>query len=284
MARVLQPDTESALIVACSHGILFGPVPGLGTNTEFRATISTFADGGATGVMLTPGYLRLCSDLLLGAQKPAPILSLSWTSIWRGPELLGHEGWQHAHTLVASVEDAVRAGADMVHLYVHSGSTDPGQDAADMKRLGEVVSAADRYGIPVMCEPLARGTAVRQGTSNRKEYVAVVARMAAEAGADLLKLEYTGDPESFAEIVDSCGVPVVMMGGAKTDKFKDFLSTLEDAMRAGAKGVAVGRNLFLHENPQLALKAVRRVVLDRHPAEAAAKELESALLPANTAR
>ncbi len=282
MARVLDPKSDSALIVAYSHGILFGPTEGLSTTEEFRSNAKIFADGGATGIMLTPGYLRVCADVLLGPGRPAPIFSLSWSNLWRGPELLGHEGFQHAHTLIATVEDAVRAGADMVHMYVHGGSKDPHQDAMEMRRLGQVVSEAGRYGIPVLCEPLARGTAVKSGAPNRKEYVALMARMAAETGADMVKVEYTGDPKSFAEVVETCAVPVVMMGGAKTDRFIDFLTILEQAMNAGAKGVAVGRNLFLHANPALAMKAVRRVVRDHKSASVANRELEEALAEARS--
>jgi DhnA family fructose-bisphosphate aldolase class Ia len=277
MSRVLDPASDSALIVAYSHGILFGPSEGLYSTDEFRSNVSLFAEAGATGMMLTPGYLRVCADLLLGPGKPAPIFSLSWSNIWRGPDMLGHDGFQNAHTLIASVEDAVRAGADMVHLYVHGGSTDSQQDAAEMKRLGEVVSESERYGIPVLCEPLARGTAVAPGTSNRTEYVALMARMAAEAGADMVKVEYTGDAESFAEVVQTCAVPVVMMGGAKSDRFIDFLTLLEDGMKAGARGVAVGRNLFLHSNPEQATIAVRRVVRERVSARVAAEEMELAI-------
>jgi DhnA family fructose-bisphosphate aldolase class Ia len=277
MSRVLDPASDSALIVAYSHGILFGPTDGFGTTEEFRANAAIFAEGGATGMMLTPGYLRVCADLLCGPGKPVPIFSLSWSNIWRGPDLLGHEGFKHSHTLIATIEDAVRAGADMVHLYVHCGSADPNDDAEEMRRLGQVVSECERYSIPVLCEPLARGTAVPSGAPNRREYVALMARMAAEVGADMVKVEYTGDAESFATVVETCAVPVVMMGGAKSDRFIDFLTMLEDGMSAGAKGVAVGRNLFLHPSPKLAMKAVRRVVRERKAARVAAEELEQSM-------
>lgn len=276
LARVLHPETGRALIGACSHGILAGPNPGLSSTDEFRSSVAAFAAGGATGMIVTPGYLRVCEDLLAGPGRPAPILSLSWTNLWRGPELLGLEGFAHAHTLIATVEDAARAGADMVHVYAHIGSQDPRDDAAEMARLGEVISAADRVGIPVLCEPLARGTAVPAGQSNRKEYVALAARMAAEAGADMVKVEYTGDAESFHEVVETCAVPVVMMGGAPAGRFVDFLTMLADAIAAGAKGVAVGRNIFLHPNPERATKAVRAVVCDGQSAAVAARDLESA--------
>lgn len=277
LGRVLEPATDRALIVACSHGILMGPCAGLETTEEFNEHVSIFAEGGATGLIVTPGYLRLCANRLVGAGRPAVVLSLSWTNIWRGPELLGHANFLHAHTTIATIEDAVRAGADMAHVYMHIGSKDPKEDAAELKLFGEVVAAAERFGMPVLCEPLARGTAVPPGQTNRPEYVALVARIAAEAGADIVKVEYTGDPDSFSKVVQGCGAPVVMMGGAKSDRFIDFLTTLEDALTAGAKGVAVGRNLFLHEQPALAMKAVRSVVIDGESAEAAAEELERAV-------
>lgn len=275
LARVMDPASGTALIGAASHGILMGPSPGLSTNDELRANIASFAAGGATSLILTAGYLRMFGDLLLGPGKPVPILSLSWSSFWRGQNLLGQE--TPSHTLIATVEDAVKLGADMVHLYIHMGARDSEFDAAEMRRLGEVVNAAERFGMPVLCEPLARGPSIQPGTSNRKDYVSLIARMAAEAGADMVKVEYTGDVQSFSEVVQTCAVPVVMMGGAKSNRFIDFLTVLEDAMHAGAKGIAVGRNLFLHANPTLATRAVRRVVCEGKSAEAAAEELESAL-------
>jgi len=283
LSRVLDPSSDSALIVAYSHGILFGPTPGLYSTDEYRANARVFVNGGATGMMLTPGYLRVVADLLCGPARPVPIFSLSWSNIWRGPDLLGHEGFKHAHTLVASVEDAVRAGADMVHIYVHCGSADPQQDADEMRRLGLVVSEAERYSIPVLCEPLARGTAVAPGGFNKTENVALMARMAAETGADMVKVEYTGDAESFARVVEGCAVPVVMMGGAKSDRFEDFLLMLEQGMSAGAKGVAVGRNLFLHKEPALAMEAVRQVVMDHSSAAVAAAALDRAVAQAAAA-
>jgi DhnA family fructose-bisphosphate aldolase class Ia len=276
LARVQDPATDRALIAAVSHGILTGPVPGLATTEEFRRQVKLFADAGSTGLIVTPGYLRVCQEFLAGPARPALVLSLSWTNLWRGPELLGHEGFAHAHRLIATVEDAVRAGADMVHVYAHLGSKDPGEDAAEMERLGQVVGAADRWGLPVLCEPLARGTAVAAGQSNRRDFVALAARMAAEAGADMVKVEYTGDPDSFRTVVDTCAAPVVMMGGAPADRFGDFLTTLADAVAAGAKGVAVGRNLFLHPRPDLATRAVRAVLHGDRSAAEAAEELQSA--------
>lgn len=276
MARVLDPATDRALIAAVSHGILTGPVPGLATTEEFRRNVALFADAGSTGLIVTPGYLRVCEDFLLGPGRPALVLSLSWTNLWRGPELLGHEDFVHAHRFISTVEDAVRAGADMVHVYAHLGCKDPAGDAEEMERLGQVVSAADRCGIPVLCEPLARGTAVAAGQSNRREFVALAARMAAEAGADMVKVEYTGDADSFRHVVETCAVPVVMMGGAPAGRFENFLTILADAVAAGAKGVAVGRNLFLHPRPDLATKAVRAVLCGSRSAADAAAELDAA--------
>ena len=46
-----------------------------------------------------------------------------------------------------------------------------------------------------------------------------VARIGAECGADIVKTLYTGDIDSFAKVVKSVPVPVVIAGGpkAKTD-------------------------------------------------------------------
>jgi DhnA family fructose-bisphosphate aldolase class Ia len=99
------------------------------------------------------------------------------------------------------------------------------------------------------------------------------ARIGAELGADVVKTYYTGDPDSFTEVTESCPVPVVMSGGPKTETAVEFLSTLKGAMDGGAAGVAVGRNVWQHEDPAAMLAAVKDIVHGGVEPEVAAQEL-----------
>jgi DhnA family fructose-bisphosphate aldolase class Ia len=83
--------------------------------------------------------------------------------------------------------------------------------------------------------------------------------MAFECGADIIKTNYTGDPKSFKEIVDSVPVPVIVLGGAKGE-LKGIFQGVRDAMDSGAKGVAFGRNVFQHENPPMMVNALKELV------------------------
>ena len=88
------------------------------------------------------------------------------------------------------------------------------------------------------------------------------ARLGAEMGADIVKVYYSGDTESFRTVTESCPVPIVMSGGPKTANPVEFLSSLKGAMDAGAMGVAVGRNVWQHEEPAKVITAINHVVHD----------------------
>jgi class I fructose-bisphosphate aldolase len=57
-----------------------------------------------------------------------------------------------------------------------------------------------------------------------------------------------------------------MSGGSKTSD-RQFLSTVESAMDAGAAGLAVGRNVFQRENPTELLDALEQVIFEEATAE-----------------
>ena len=74
--------------------------------------------------------------------------------------------------------------------------------------------------------------------------------MALNVALILFKTLYTGDIDSFSKVVDSVPVPLVIAGGPKAETDMDVLQMTEDAMKAGAKGVTYGRNIFAHNSPE----------------------------------
>jgi DhnA family fructose-bisphosphate aldolase class Ia len=69
-------------------------------------------------------------------------------------------------------------------------------------------------------------------------------------------------------------VPVIIAGGPKMKSDLDVLETVEGAMGAGAKGVAIGRNVFQHESPTKITRAIARIVHEGWPAADALGELK----------
>jgi len=106
------------------------------------------------------------------------------------------------------------------------------------------------------------------------QHVKHAARIGAELGADFVKTYYTGTPETFVEVTESCPVPVVMSGGPKTETAVEFLEAVRGAVDAGADGVAVGRNVWQHSNPPSMLQALKKVVHQGMSPQEAAQELD----------
>ncbi len=116
-------------------------------------------------------------------------------------------------------------------------------------------------GLPVMLEAMAKGTVKGEKlASNDPEGIRMAARMAAELGADVVKTYYTGSVDSFAKVVEGCPVPIVILGGAKTDSIRQVFQDIHDSLVAGGRGIAVGRNIWEHGNVDRMLQAVNGLV------------------------
>jgi fructose-bisphosphate aldolase/2-amino-3,7-dideoxy-D-threo-hept-6-ulosonate synthase len=107
------------------------------------------------------------------------------------------------------------------------------------------------------------------------EIVAHSARIGAECGADIVKTLYTGDIDSFSKVVESIPVPLVIAGGPKAKTDMDILQMTEDAMKAGAKGVTYGRNIFAHKSPKKIVEALDGIIFKEQKAEEVAGIIDS---------
>jgi class I fructose-bisphosphate aldolase len=167
-------------------------------------------------------------------------------------------------TTNASVEDAVRLGADAVGYTLYVGS--PRQDE-DLHQLKGVREDCERYGMPLVIWAYPRGRDMEK-KGGRDSFYAIdyAARMAMEMGADIVKLNFPKlDPEkakdspapyneldvtpaeAVHQIVESAGRSlVVLSGGSKTDD-ETVLGHTRTIMEAGGSGVIFGRNVWQRE-------------------------------------
>ena len=60
-------------------------------------------------------------------------------------------------------------------------------------------------------------------------------------------------------MVEGCPVPVIIAGGKKLAE-RDALQLTFDALKDGASGVDMGRNIWQSDNPVAMIKAVRAIV------------------------
>jgi len=137
----------------------------------------------------------------------------------------------------------VRIGADAVSVHVNLGGQ---YENEMMEQMGAISSQCMEFGMPLLAMMYPRGENIKDQFDI--DAIKKCARVGAELGADIVKTNYTGDIESFSEVVKGCGVPVVIAGGAKMDSEQALLDVVRDAMKAGAAGVSIGRNVFQHED------------------------------------
>jgi fructose-bisphosphate aldolase/2-amino-3,7-dideoxy-D-threo-hept-6-ulosonate synthase len=156
--------------------------------------------------------------------------------------------------LVCSVEEAIRLGADAVSVHINIGSK---TEAEQLKKLATISKICAEWGMPLLAMMYPRGDGINQFD---EKAVALASRVGAELGADIVKTNFTGSVESFKRVVEGCPVPVVVAGGPKMKSVEDVLKMVEMAMEAGARGVAIGRNIFQAENPTLMTKAIAMIV------------------------
>jgi len=244
LERIVNRDTGRTIIVPLDHGVSVGPIAGL---IDVRDTVTNIVEGGANAVLMHKGLVP-CGHRARG-RDIGLVVHLSASS-----NLSPFPG---AKTLVCSVEEAIQLGADAVSLHLNLGDETERDMLADM---GRVTREASHWGIPVLAMVYGRGPKIPSEFD--PEVVAHCARAGMELGADLVKVPYTGDPESFSRVVEGSCVPVVIAGGPKTPTTRDFLRMVHDSVQAGGSGLSVGRNIFQHKDPTRLLQALGKIVHD----------------------
>jgi fructose-bisphosphate aldolase/2-amino-3,7-dideoxy-D-threo-hept-6-ulosonate synthase len=129
--------------------------------------------------------------------------------------------------LMGSVKEAIRLGADGVSLHINIGSK---EEPKMLFKLGQVADECNEWNIPLIAMMYPRGENIKN--PHDPSIVAHAARIGAEAGADIVKTVYTGDPNSFREVVKSCPVPIVIAGGPKSNTDSEILQMCRDAMNS----------------------------------------------------
>lgn len=161
----------------------------------------------------------------------------------------------------ASVEDALRLGADAVGYTLYVGS--PAQDQ-DFVQLARIREAAERSGVPLIVWAYPRGEAIaRKGGRDGLYAIEYAARVACELGADVVKvnmpkLDPARDkdapkpydslrvrlPEAAARVVRAAGRTLVLISGGEKLDDADLMEKARIAMEAGATGLIFGRNIW----------------------------------------
>ena len=244
LSRIIKPHNNRALMLAVDHGYFLGPTEKLENPKKVIAPLLRHCDS----LMLTRGVQRTSVD---PASETPMVLRVSGGSSIIGDDLSQED-------ITVSIEEALRLNASCVAMSIFVGSK---YEYQTIVNLGKLVSEAEEYGIPVLAV-----TAVGKeiGTKDAR-YLSLACRTAAEQGAHIVKTYFC---ENFEKVVKSCPVPIIIAGGKKIPE-KDALKLTYDALKAGAVGVDMGRNIWQSDNPVAMIKAVHSIVHGSNNAEQA---------------
>jgi DhnA family fructose-bisphosphate aldolase class Ia len=270
LKRVIDPSGVS-IICALDHGMT-SP-----TFLEPLADIATRAAetvaGGANVIMMSKGMIRIAEPAFSPTTSLALLLSASG----------GPDGDRPQIVQIAEVEEALVLGADVVVLFTAlGGETEPGM----IEILAGVGRECAVLGMPFIAEaefPTTYATVEELKQQYGFEYLRRNVRLCAELGADIVKTNWPGDPESFAKLVEAAnGIPVVLAGGSRLED-TELLWRMQVAVEAGAIGCSVGRNIFMHASPEAITRALARVIRERWAADKAADALAAELAEGRSA-
>ena len=172
--------------------------------------------------------------------------------------------------LVCSVERALKMGADGVSIHINIGAD---EEPEMLKDASTVVEKCREWGLPLIAMMYPRGKKITD--ENDHEVVNIAVRAGAELGADIVKTNYTGDIDSFKEIVNGVShIPIIIAGGPKMDTIPDLFQMVHDSLQAGGAGVAFGRNIFQSEDPTKMVSAISKLVHEDYTVEETLKEFK----------
>lgn len=246
MERIFDRQTHRTVIVPMDHGITLGPIAGL---IDLREAVEKVAEGGANAVL---GHMGLPLHGHRGYGRDVGLIIHLSASTSLGPD-------PNHKVLVTTVEDAIKIGADAASIHINIGAEDEAEMLLD---LGRVARLCDHWGMPLLAMMYPRGSKVK--SEHEVEYVNHAARVGAELGVDIIKTNYTGDPDTFKEVLEGCHTPVVIAGGPKMGTEHELFEMVYDAMQVGAAGVSIGRNIFQAKNPTLLVKRISKIVHENY--------------------
>ena len=242
LERILNRDTGRTVIVPMDHGVTVGPIEGL---IDMKTTVNAVAAGGANAIVIHKGLVA--SGHRRRGKDVGLIIHLSGSTAL--------SPYPNAKTLVCTVEEAIKLGADALSIHVNVGN---GTEREMLSDLGRVSREARDWGMPLLAMMYPRGEKIKDEYD--PQVIMHVARLGAELGADIVKVSYTGSVESFRKVVSGCPVPVVIAGGPKMNSDRDILEMVQGAIEAGGAGVSIGRNVFQHRDPSRMVGAISLLV------------------------
>ncbi|MEX2540699.1 MAG: hypothetical protein WD314_02790 [Trueperaceae bacterium] len=238
------------MIVPIDHGIVNGNISGL---EDPKAMIERLAEAGVDGTLMSAGWARRIGHI---ARDNGMSLSLAADfQVWGSKP--GRLEDVRGHVQILSVLRARALGADAVKVLFPWGLPDHVLQE-NVALIAELAEECQDVGLPLMVEPLWMGEDI---SDNEHDHLIVNAsRIAVELGADILKIPAVS--VAALEQILTWDVPTVFLGGAKQEDPKALFEAIASGIRAGARGIVMGRNVWQSERMVDVIADLRSLLQD----------------------
>jgi len=267
--RLFNPNSKRCLDVAVDHGF-FDELAFLSGIEDLAHAVEVLVEAGPDAIQLTVGQADLLQRIP-GKHKPALVLRTDIANVY-GREL---PRTLFSRMIEQPVEQALRLDAACVVANLFRIPNQPEVSDQCIQNILRLKPECDRFGIPLMIEPLvfrANESAGGYMVDGDVTKILPLVRQAVELGADVIKADPTDDPLVYHRVIEIARVPVLVRGGGKADD-RVILKRTEQVIGQGAAGIVYGRNIIQHANPAGMTKALMEIVHDGAKAEDAARFL-----------
>jgi len=244
------------LDVAIDHGF-FNERSFLNGIEDMETVIETIVAAQPDAIQLTVGQAEILQRLP-GKSKPALVLRTDIANCYN-PTL---PDYLYSYLVDDVVEQALRLDAACVVVNLLRLPDEPELHEQCVSNISRLKPECDRYGMPLMVEPLVMQTNSEKGgytVDGDLDKILPLVRQACELGADIIKADPCDDVSDYHKIIEVARKPVLPRGGGKAPE-KEVLQRTYDLMQQGARGIVYGRNIIQHENPSAITQAFMAIV------------------------
>ncbi|TME00944.1 MAG: aldolase [Chloroflexi bacterium] len=252
--------------VAIDHGF-FNERTFLDGIEDMRRVVAIIVEANPDAIQLSPGLAPMLQGIP-GKTKPSLVLRTDVANVY-GKAL---PRFLFSRLVEDAVEQAVRLDAACVVVNLLLLPDQPELHAQCVENICRLKSQCDRYGMPLMIEPLVMQENASVGgymVDGDLDKILPLVRQAVELGADIIKADPCDDVSQYHRVIEvAAGRPVLVRGGGKTSE-EEILRRTFDLMRQGAAGIVYGRNVVQHERPSQMTRALMALVHDEATPEQA---------------
>jgi DhnA family fructose-bisphosphate aldolase class Ia len=264
--RLFNAVSGNCFDVAVDHGF-FNEAAFLTGIEDLGKAVRTLVEAAPDAIQLTLGQARLLQSIR-GRQKPSLVLRTDVANVYGSslPRFL------FSQLIDDAVEQALRLDAACVVVNLFQIPDQPEVTDQCIRNVCKLKPACERYGLPLMIEPLVFQPNDRAGgymVDGDPEKIVPLVRQAVEFGADIIKADPTTDVADYARVIETAGdIPVLVRGGGRVDDL-EILRRTEALMKRGVRGIVYGRNVIQHRDPIAITRALMAIVHDRSTADQA---------------